>query len=162
MTTNAIILVAIGTVLWIVIRRTLAEASMFSRGVCLLLSFCITALCLIGLIRHVDPVLRPEAPQDHPAAPSISPMLSVLLLPYAALALSILALLILCLLRRCWQRAETRNQLSSSPSRSHLAQPRGHSVSPGTTEKKSRCSINTVESSSDTTRHAPSKGKLSP
>jgi hypothetical protein len=39
MTTNAIISLAIGTVLCIVIQRALAEASMFSRGVCWLLSF---------------------------------------------------------------------------------------------------------------------------
>jgi hypothetical protein len=161
MTTNAIISLAIGTVLCIVIQRALAEASMFSRGVCWLLSFCVTSLCLIGLIRHVDPVLRPEAPQDHPASPSISPMLDVLLLPYAALALAMLVLLILGFLRRCWQRAETRDQLPSSPSRWNQAQLRGHSVSRGTTDK-SQCSITTVEESSDTSRYAPSKGKLSP
>ena len=123
-TNNGTIILVIFVLLFAVIWNSLKRSSIFPENICLVIALCVSVLCIIGLfglgktearlIKGPRTFLVKDAPPV-PSAPAAEPnkkKINFILLPYAALAISILFALLLLMFQKgsSWMK-NRRNSL---------------------------------------------------
>jgi len=111
---NGVFIVVIFVLLFAVIWNLLKRSSIIPENICLVLALCVSALCIIGLfdlgktetklITDTKTFLAKDTPPAPPTPPAETDKkkINFILLPYAALAISILLAFILSMLLKTW------------------------------------------------------------
>ena len=106
-------LMTIGVLIFISILRSLRESSFFASKTTVVIAVCITILCIVGMHEFlIAPWSQPEhkgVSPGHSGDENKEPVIALYLLPYAALAVTILLLLIVLSIKRIIRRTRQRH-----------------------------------------------------
>ncbi|MCF7955178.1 MAG: hypothetical protein K9M75_05195 [Phycisphaerae bacterium] len=103
-----LIMVVVFVLLFTVIWNALKQSSLLPGPFCLIVSFCVAILCIIGMFEFgSDEPVGTMNLQDHTQVKASSPDTNnkedqAILLPYLALGISIIAILLLLVLTKTW------------------------------------------------------------
>jgi hypothetical protein len=106
---EAMVLMAVGVLIFVIILKTLKEMALFRGQTVVVVAVCVTLLCLLGMNDFLGNRGIPLPGTPAPAAGSTGDRdfhIPLLLIPYAALGLSILALLLLMSIGRFFRSTQ--------------------------------------------------------